>query len=286
MKSEFDFSKKIDDAIRIIDDSMVGKESMGLYSMFSGGHDSLVATHVASHHPLFAGVIHLDTTTGLPETRKFVEETCAELGWALHVGRPYLPYESYLVKFGFPGPAMHYIMYNRLKERPLLGVLKDLKPSGAKRGARFFLASGVRTSESSRRALIKTEPHEDGTRVWVPVIHDWESSHVREYIKWAGLRRSPVKDLLHMSGECFCGAFARQSEFQEISLFYPEQAERIRGWQQIVEIVAKNRKAEVQNGMTPEDQLIDSNHCRWGWSRGASQEQTFMPMCFECRIEE
>lgn len=149
-------------AMEMIDRAIEEHHGIAVYSLFSGGHDSLVATHVASHHPMFRGVIHIDTGTGLRETREFVEKTCEEQGWELIVIKAHLPFESYLVKLGFPGPGMHHYIYTRLKDRPLRYLLGQLKSEfGAGRKHHFILASGVRKDESDRRADIQDHPHVD-----------------------------------------------------------------------------------------------------------------------------
>lgn len=111
----------------MIDRALSEYNVAGIYSLFSGGHDSLVATHIASQHPAFSGVLHIDTGTGLPETKQFVLGTCREYGWPLTIKRPYLPFESFLVKVGFPGPAYHSLMYARLKDRPLCHYCQNYK---------------------------------------------------------------------------------------------------------------------------------------------------------------
>ena len=52
-------------------------------ALFSGGHDSLCATHLASRFRRFDGVAHINTGIGVEETREFVRTTCARYGWPL-----------------------------------------------------------------------------------------------------------------------------------------------------------------------------------------------------------
>jgi 3'-phosphoadenosine 5'-phosphosulfate sulfotransferase (PAPS reductase)/FAD synthetase len=92
--------------------------------LFSGGHDSLCACHIASQHPNFSGVVHINTGIGIEETRQFVRDTCQREGWELLELHPPETYESLVVEHGFPGPAHHYKMYQRLKERCLRQLLR------------------------------------------------------------------------------------------------------------------------------------------------------------------
>lgn len=270
--------------VEIIDQLQKEHNVIGVYSLFSGGHDSLVATHLASQHPDFDGVIHIDTGTGLPETRQFVEETCEKHGWNLIVKQPYMPYEGLIMKLGFPGPMQHGFMYARLKDRPLRALMKKLKKlHNGDRYSKLIFISGVRKQESNRRAEIQDEPHVEGARIWTPVITDWTATDCTRYIKKHKLDRSPVKDMLHISGECFCGAYKKRGEFQDLEMFFPKQAERIRKWQ---ELVVKAREIQVwehENGLR-EEVKIEQKYCQWGPAVAVPNDQIGMfPMCQYCR---
>lgn len=241
------------------------------YALFSGGHDSLSATHVASQHPLFRGVIHIDTGTGIEETRDFVEETRHREGWQLHVGKPATTYEMLLVKMGFPGAPQHSLMYQMLKQRPLRQILKTLR-GGTK--LRIGLITGVRTQESDRRMGYVDAMRKDSEGIWVNPIHDWGALEVNQYVTAQHLRRSEVRDRLHLSGECCCGSFATAEEYKEIDYWYPKQGARIRAWEQLVRTV---NELGLNN--------IAATRCRWGHGNGkrVADEQTEMfPLCQFC----
>lgn len=268
----------------LIDEALEMHRGIAVFALFSGGHDSLVAAHIASYHPKFMGVIHLITTTGLRENLQYVVDTCREQNWRLITRKPFLSFESYLVKFGFPGPPMHGFMYSRLKDRPLRVVLKEIrKDLRADKRERIVLVSGVRKQESDRRAEIQDRPHTEGTRIWTPVIADYSSSDCTYYIRENKLKRSPVKDKIHLSGECFCGSFSRPGEYQEIDFWFPYQAERIRRWQRLVQIARENQLWELEQGLRDPDDVIKPQFCRWGPKSGVPQEQALLPMCHFCR---
>ena len=203
--------------------------------MFSGGHDSLVATHIAAQHPRFSFAAHMNTGIGIEQTRNFVRDTCREWGIELREYRadeyvradgqpdPQV-YEEMVAEYGFPGPPMHKKMYARLKERPLRHMLRDL---GTPRGARIILVTGIRADESTRRMAHTKAIQEWEAKVWVAPIWDWAKRDVYEYIKERDLKRSWVADILHMSGECLCGAFAHEGELEEIRQWFPERAAEI-----------------------------------------------------------
>src|SRR5215469_7347987 len=89
------------------------------FALFSGGHDSLCATHYAMTNGYAQEVVHVNTGIGIPATRVFVQTVCAAFGWPLNELHPPEPYEDLVIERGFPGPAIHYIFYTRLKERCL-----------------------------------------------------------------------------------------------------------------------------------------------------------------------
>jgi len=227
-------------------------EPTHMIAMFSGGHDSLVATHVASRHPSLSFACHINTGIGVEETREFVRETTK----ALHI--PFKEYtaegnrdrngdadpqriEDFIFEHGFPGPPQHYRMYQRLKERPLRHMIRELdrRPED-----RTILVTGVRAEESVRRtAHVDRVQVWEGTKLWVAPIWDMSKRDVNDYVDDHELPRNPVVANLHMSGECLCGAYAHDGELGELELFYPEVAAHI-----------KRLEAECQERGFP-----------WGW---------------------
>lgn len=267
--------------MHIVDEAIKEYNVKQVYSLFSGGHDSLTATHIASQHPNFTGVIHIDTTTGLPETQQFVKETCQAQGWPLIIQQPFLPYTALLMKYGFPGGGMHGFMYQRLKERPLRQVIRAIKKEFG--GKNIGLVSGVRQQESDRRALISADNYKDGSKVWIPLIADFTASDCTNYISDHHLKRSPVKDKLHMSGECFCGCFTKTFEYQELKIWYPKKAEQIRRWRRLVREAMDLQIWEKANGFRDEIE-IKPKYCEWGnSSKTAIDQPTLFPMCNFCR---
>lgn len=197
-------------SLALLDRAVEQFDPIAVYGLFSGGHDSLTACHVASRHPRFTGCVHINTGIGIPDTREFVRETCRRQGWALREIRAKedcgQDYEQLVTERGFPGPPHHYKMYNRLKERALKLLTKETKVGHSVR-SKILLVSGCRSQESTRR-MGHVEPiqhrKEDGARVWVAVIHDWSKIDCNNYIAAHGLERNSVVDKIHKSGECLC----------------------------------------------------------------------------------
>lgn len=244
-----------------------------VFGLFSGGHDSLCACHIASQHPRFSGVVHINTGTGIPETRDYVIATTEKLGWPL---KEYHPpekdrYENLVLDQGFPGPGHHYKMYQRLKERALRQVMRD----HGNKNRKIVFVGGRRKAESTRRMQNVVHRIETGAKtspssrtVWASVLFNWLPLDKTQYMKAHDLPSNPVVDLLHMSGECLCGAFASVGELEKIRTWFPSVAAGIDELQEKVKDAGKHCKWGVK---PPEDKFIDP-------------AQVPMPMCTSCTL--
>jgi 3'-phosphoadenosine 5'-phosphosulfate sulfotransferase (PAPS reductase)/FAD synthetase len=172
--------------------------------------DSAVAAHVAVRWGPADILVHLDTGTGLDETREYLEEYADTLGvqlWTLRTGESY---EDRVRKNGFPGPSRHSIMYRSLKERQI-GKLATLA-NGYGNESQLHLWTGVRSDESERR-MRNVEDEADGPRwTWHAPIHDWSKDDCRGYLDEFDLPRNPLWDTLGRSGDCWCGCFGSPEE--------------------------------------------------------------------------
>jgi 3'-phosphoadenosine 5'-phosphosulfate sulfotransferase (PAPS reductase)/FAD synthetase len=262
-----------------------------VYSLFSGGSDSLCATYIASHHPLFKGVVHIDTGIGIPEVQEYVKETCDRFKWNLRIyeamkyttAKGELKPQDYneLVKsMGFPGPAGHRIMYTRLKERPLRQAYRELKILHKK----LAWSTGIRMNESARRsAHFKNAAQKGGfdkhqSRIWINPILFWDKDRKHELISDKNLPVNPVYQHLCKSGECLCGAFAKPGELLELQIHYPEVYKRL-----------NNLYLEIKNDypwnweQEPNKEFIKQRQSERG---GQMQLEFFSPTCFSCQFHE
>lgn len=212
----------------IIDQAIAEHNPSHIFALFSGGHDSLAVTKIASQHPRFSGVVHCNTGIGIEETREFVRDTCREQGWPfMELLAPEGLYESECLAHGMPGgPRQHGIIYQKLKDDQLRRLVREHKRF---RGDRVGLVTGIRLGESERRMRVHPEPiRREYAQLWINPILAWSALDVSRFIDAHGLRRNPVVDKLHRSGECLCGALARPQEIEEIAFWYPDVARRIR----------------------------------------------------------
>lgn len=236
-----------------------GRKLAAICIMFSGGNDSIVLAHLMRGMATHA--VLANTETGIEETYQFVRDTCRSWRLPLIEKRPPVAYRDLVIEHGFPGPAHHEKMYQRLKERCFRAAKRDLMDDP--RNQRVVFLAGRRRRESERRnsraaagAIVPVE--RDGNVIWVSPLHDWTNEDINTYRKrFVDCPRNEVADHLHMSGECLCGAFARPDELDEVGFFYPAAKARINQWE--AEALAA--------GKAP------TERCRWGWGAYDTQSR-------------
>lgn len=250
--------------------------------LFSGGNDSTTLAHLFRFHATHA--VHANTTIGAEETRQYVRDTCEAWGLPLVEKKPPYTFREIvlgLVKTrkgedvwpgGFPGPGAHSFIYQRIKERALDAARYDLGIGNSKTHLGVFVA-GRRRLESEKRADIPL--HEiDGSVVWVSPIANWSKLDLNTYrLMHEGtddpVPRNWVADLMHMSMECLCGAYAHRGELDEIRLHFPHIAAEI-------DALA----AEVRAAIAAGELDIDPAYATWG--HGLGKPSGAGRMCSSC----
>lgn len=243
---------------RAVADHAVDHRLAATVLLFSGGNDSTVLAHlfrdVATH------AAHANTGIGIEQTRDFVRNTCEEWGLPLlerRAPREVDHYQQLVLTHdrgkrgqalgGFPGPAMHFKMFARLKERALEQVRRELV-SDPRRERVVFLA-GRRRAESARRRNVP-EVDRRGSTVWVSPLVNWTKPDLTTYRLMQGdVPVNEVSDVLHMSGECLCGAMASPGERAEVAYWYPGPFEQI----SVLEELLRDRDD------------IPAHRKTWGW---------------------
>ena len=252
---------KIESAVQSIADSIAEYNPVKVYALVSGGNDSTVTAHLAKEFgPRLDGLVHINTGIGVEETRQFVRTFAKWLQMPLIEKSPPVTYEELVLKYGFPGPAAHRYMYIWLKERPLREVRREAQ-DGQKR--RVLFITGVRTSESQRRMGYVQRIQRDGNTVWVAPIRDFDHRDIWDYRDRFSLPSNEVVEILHMSGECLCGAFAKPGELDWLALFYPKVAQRIR------QLEKKAHSAGIKS-------------CHWGPQSSKEIREAPGPLCAGC----
>jgi len=243
-------------------------------AMFSGGYDSLVATHYTMEKLDADCVLHINTKTGLKQNQDFVESVCGTFGWDLEIVTPNKTLTEFSKEWGFPKAPAHSWIYRYLKEHPLSSFVTRLEADKPR------MYTGVRKSESSRRmenVSAETQEMWNGRWLWEAPIADFTEKDVEDYIIKNGLPRSPVVETIGRSGECFCGAYAdRFDELLTLQENYPDHYEWIMN-------VEEEVQSEIGN---------DEDHCYWGSSGLSSDDlqkvmndssnSSDMTLCIDC----
>lgn len=241
-----------------------GKELAGVVGLFSGGNDSTVLCHVLLDR--ITHLAHANTTIGIEETRQFVRDTAALWSLPLLEFKPPREVDHYaaLVRDqGFPGPGHHFKMYQRLKERPLREVRRAVV---TERNQRVIFLAGRRRTESARRANVPMTERE-GSIVFASPMINWTKLDLNTYRLMHAVPVNRVTDLIHMSGECLCGAFAHAGELDEIAEWFPG-------------VVAEIRALEAE--IADRDDIPERRKT-WGWGANAEEKVSKVgALCSSC----
>lgn len=240
-----------------------GREIVARCIMWSGGNDSNTLAHIV--RPFATHAIMANTTIGIEETRQFVRDTCFQWGLPLIEKIAPTSYEELVIERGFPGPAMHYKMWQRLKERCFDAAKHDLGIHNSRKKAALYIA-GRRRAESERREDVPiTQPF--GTAIWASPIVMWTKLDLNTYRQMhPDVPRNEVADLIHMSGECLCGAFAHPGELDEVGEWFPHVKAHIE---------ALEEKVRAAGHEEP--------FCTWGHGQGAPASRSSW-MCGSCKF--
>ena len=260
----------VDESNMILDHAMLrfgvgdGKKIAGIVGLFSGGNDSTVLCHVMLSR--LTHLAHANTTIGIEQTRQFVRDTADVWGVPLLEFKPPREsdhYRALVLDQGFPGPGHHFKMYQRLKERALREVRRSIVKDRSQRVA--FLA-GRRRTESKRRMNIPMFERE-GSVIWVSPMVNWTKLDLNTYRLMNRVPVNEVTDLLHMSGECLCGAFAHAGEIDEIAMWFPDAVREIRG----LELEIADRAD------------IPDRRKKWGWGTSSDVKASKVgALCSSC----
>jgi 3'-phosphoadenosine 5'-phosphosulfate sulfotransferase (PAPS reductase)/FAD synthetase len=263
----------IERSLEIVDLSLAthldGKELVGRVALFSGGDDSTTLVHLMHTRGLVDYAAHANTTVGVEETRQFVRDTCAAWGLPLIEKYPPTSYRDLVLDQGFPGPAQHFKMYQRLKERCLRQVRNDLVKNS--RQERVLFIAGRRRDESMRRADVPLHER-TGSIIWASPLAEWTKLDLNQYRLMEGnVPRNPASALIHMSGECLCGSFAKAGELDMVAEWFPQAAQEIR---------AIEAELAGRTDLNPE-------RCKWGWGAYRDQKKSKVgPLCSSCGVPD
>lgn len=249
---------------------------------FSGGNDSAAAAALAVRSDRFGAMLHIATGVGIGATEKHVRDTCKAMNWPLEIyyalenvkrdGTPDpMDYFALVEEFGFPGPSQHRTMYIKLKQRQLGRFCRDHKRFRSHQ--LVVVVSGARRQESARRGSIQgsdvrlTRRDESYSVLWINPLFDASKLDCARIMEHCGVPKSPVHALIHKSGECLCGCYAKPDELKETAFWFKDDPTVKR----IIELDAKCR-ADGKPG--------------WGGPRRKSKggPREIGPMCSSCEL--
>jgi hypothetical protein len=267
------YDEKHERAHAIVEEAIEKFKLDQLWAFSSFGGDSLTVVEMFNTHRLFKGVVHIGTGVAVKEVAEYGEALCAAKGW------PYRKYQTdpavyrdWVLQYGFPGPAMHQMMYIKLKERRVQDFLRDVKRSPRARH-NIGILSGARIQESKRRMGTSKPFSKHGSAIWInPILYYGDDDKARSETRF-NVGRSPVSRELGMSGECLCGAMADgdgPQELAQLRAFYPAAADYI----EQLQAECRERGVWAKWGVKPpHEPKIDP-----------SQLGLPMPMCTSCDL--
>jgi 3'-phosphoadenosine 5'-phosphosulfate sulfotransferase (PAPS reductase)/FAD synthetase len=285
----------VKDAILSVTES--GKKIVARLAAFSGGNDSIVATHFAMSNVPDCIVFNADTMIGLQPARDHIAKCIERYRWPAEImqatpeGPPSVTennreivaswidgktaYEERVLNYGFCGKAMHQIMYINLKERPLIRLNRRLK--NGVRGGLTMIISGIRHDESSIRAGYKRAWQISGSCLWVNPFYYFTAADFAMYRDEFGLPQNPVKKQCGISGECCCGAFGTGAERQAYRQIDPVFSAYLDTLEQRV-----MQRFPWGWGQCPPKSWMDSKRGQEFLFDSHEGIQTFQPMCVGC----
>lgn len=188
-------------------------------ALCSGGKDSVAATHAAMTFGPAEEVVFLHTRTDPPDAYSAIDATvdwlrqwCRNHGWPFRVVEAPAPFDEIVSENGYPGPSRHFLMYRRLKDRPIDTRRKDVDGD-------LHCWTGIRRWESNNRMEVAEPEGERGDARWYwhsPLV-DWTDDRVAAYLERFGLSPAPVVEELGRSADCFCGCFGDRAELVDLA---------------------------------------------------------------------
>jgi len=206
------------------------------YVGYSGGKDSGIALdYTAKYFPNhFNGVIFADKGIGTQATIDFVKKYCKERKYSLNIVKPEnvirkktsipFSYKNLVMRYGFPSHSGHTMVMQQLKLFPIRQFIHQR----IKAGEKPCIITGIRKKESARRSRNYYTPiDKDGKMVYVKPLFYKTNEWVYRYFVENDVKRSPVYETLHLSGDCLCGCFAKKGEAKLLQMFHPEVYDKI-----------------------------------------------------------
>lgn len=197
---------------------MTGPETEHI-ALCSGGTDSVAATHAAMTFGPAEEVVFLHTRTDPPNsysaidaTIDWIREWCRENGWPFRVVHAPDPFSEIVAEEGYPGPSRHFLMYRKLKDRPI-----DARRKAADGDLHCW--TGIRRWESDTRMEVAEPEGERGEGRWywhAPLVN-WTEERLEDYLDAFDLEPASVVREIGRSADCWCGCFGDRGELVDLA---------------------------------------------------------------------
>jgi 3'-phosphoadenosine 5'-phosphosulfate sulfotransferase (PAPS reductase)/FAD synthetase len=269
---------------KILAEATDDHEPVAVKLLFSGGHDSLVSTHVSGRILSEMGVghevVHIDTTVGIPANEEYVKSCATQFGWDLriirneeHNGKSY--WQWCRDEETFPMPQDHIWTYIHLKRNAIEQIVREEKKD---RSDRVLFVTGVYADESDRRAGFHQIEKRRGAQVWVNPCFEWSEPEMASYRLDNDLPVNEVAAQLGKSGECMCGAYAHPGDLEAVRQICPQLAERLEA---LGDDISPSPAHQMQWDMDkiPEDWKLEANGQQDAFRDSPDEVQ---PLCHDC----
>jgi 3'-phosphoadenosine 5'-phosphosulfate sulfotransferase (PAPS reductase)/FAD synthetase len=263
----------------IVERAIIEFKPAKIVVMFSGGDDSRTVLEVAKHLKIPVHyIVHGVTNTGIKQTTEYARKTACEFDLPYLEANAGTKYEDYVLRKGFFGKGVypaHMFAYHVLKLQHFEKALRSIRDNTRQN---VLLINGARQQESRNRSTNMVNPiRQDKRNIWVNLIHYWNKVDCLDFMRDNQVKRNPVSELMHRSGECLCGTTQSLDVRKEASYWYPE-------WGRWIDDLEKR---------------VFANGFKWGWGetmppefvarkrreraiKAGQQEFAFMPMCQTC----
>jgi 3'-phosphoadenosine 5'-phosphosulfate sulfotransferase (PAPS reductase)/FAD synthetase len=177
---------------------------------YSGGYDSMVATHKALKwakrfaHSTNILTVAIDTRIHADGWPEYVRKSAMIIGarrFEIWQSKRFPEWINGIQEHGFGyTKAIHTIYFRQLKEAAFAAILAYYKTH---RHDRIMFVTGVRRSESKERANTP-ESDRKGSNVWCNPLVNWSKQDIHEYRLAHDLPENPFYKFDLGSGDCLC----------------------------------------------------------------------------------
>lgn len=203
-------TSKLKESLSILDRAIQAYKPSLIVCSYSGGYDSMIATHIVSRwaktsaHSTNVITASVDTLISADGWREFVTASARAIGAPRFeiANNPEL--DSWIQDVQSRGfayrPHQHKIYFYYLKQRAFRELVARYKKH---RTDRIMFITGVRRAESTARATTP-EVERAGSGVYVAPLVYWSDEDCYRYRMDHELPINPFYDTFHNSGDCLC----------------------------------------------------------------------------------